>query len=125
MHSLVAICFALACLTLAGCAKSESDQAFDSDANGYMCRKCRAKFSTARSVFAERCPECGAGEITEVMAFVCPADKTVILAPRGLDAVPCTQCGKLVREVKLPQAAELKAWGAAPQPEENVMTSTP
>lgn len=112
-------------LILMGCGGTEKDQAFGSDANGYVCRKCEARFYTDRAVFAEACPNCEAGEITEVMAFVCPADKAVTLAPRGIDIAPCAKCGKPVRELKLPQAAELKAWGAGHQPEEKVAAASP
>lgn len=118
------LCFLLLGLALlpgAGCAKSASEQAFDSDANGYVCAKCGERFYTERSVAAEFCPKCKAGEIEEVMAFVCPEDQQVILAPRSLQAAPCSVCGKLVKEVKLPQASELKAWGASGQEKDSVI----
>lgn len=121
-------CFLLsAILVLAsmGCGKSASDQAFDSDANGYACTQCGEKFYTKRDVAAEFCPKCKAPEIEDVMAFVCPEDQQVILAPRSFQAAPCPTCRKLVKEVKLPQEDELQKWGASKQEPASVMASRP
>ena len=110
----------LLCL-FAACGRNPSQQAFDSNANGYACTSCGQKFYTERSVAAEFCPNCKAAEIEDVMAFVCPDDQQVILAPRTFESAPCPSCRKLVRQVKLPQEAELVAWGASRQEPESVM----
>ena len=112
---------AMLLLLAAGCTKNQTGEAFESNANGYACLKCNERFYTDRSVAAEVCPKCKSPELAEVMGFVCTEDGAVTLVPRGLDLVPCTKCGKPVRELKLPQESELKAWGASRQEKAMVM----
>lgn len=105
---------------LAGCGKSQVDQALDSDANGYLCLKCQAKFYTNRRVFPTRCPACKQPNIEQVMGFVCDADKQMTLGPRGRGALPCEKCGKPASALALPRERDLKAWGAALKSEAEV-----
>ena len=88
------------------------DQALDSDANGYLCRKCQAKFYSDRSVFATRCPDCKEGNPETVLGFVCPDDQQVTFAPRGKGMASCSKCGKTVQGISIPREVDLKKWGA-------------
>lgn len=115
-----AILLSIFVLAVTGCTKSELELAIVSDANGYACRQCGTKFFTETKVFAAHCPKCKSAEIDEVMAFVCPDDKKVTLVPRGPAGVPCSQCGKLVKAMRLPQSTELESWGATLQSGEKV-----
>lgn len=112
LRSRLATCFSLLFLFAAACSKPQTGEAFESDANGYVCLKCDEKFYTDRSVAAEICPKCKSTELSEVMGFACPDDNTVVLIPRGLNAVPCPKCRQFISQLKLPQASELEAWGA-------------
>ena len=103
--------FGLACVLLvllAGCGKDVDD----SDANGYLCRKCNLKFCTDREVFAEHCPGCKGSDIPPVVAYVCDKDGHTTVTPRG-PSVVCEKCRAPLTAIKLPRENELKAWGAA------------
>lgn len=104
----------------AGCGKNQVDQALDSDANGYVCLKCQAKFYTERTVFPTRCPDCRKPNIEQVLGYVCEADKQVTLGPRGRGALACGKCGKATMALSLPRKSDLKAWGAAKKTEAEV-----
>ena len=106
------ICFAMASLLFAGCGKSKIDQALDSDANGYLCLACKAKFYTGRDLFADFCPQCKNGNIQQVVGFVCAADQHRTIAPRGPGFRPCEQCGMTISALSIPREKDLKAWGA-------------
>ncbi|MEI9962459.1 MAG: hypothetical protein WDM76_15450 [Limisphaerales bacterium] len=97
---------------LVSCGKSEVDQALDSDANGFICPNCKAKFYTERNVFATRCPDCQKPRVEMVLGFVCSDDKHITYAARGHGSAACEQCGKVTSNLKIPNEAELKAWGA-------------
>ena len=97
---------------LAGCGKNSVDQALDSDANGYICPGCQARFYTDREVFPTHCPQCQKPKVEPVLGFVCPDDKHVTYAARGHGSAACEQCKKVTASVSIPQEAELKAWGA-------------
>jgi hypothetical protein len=102
-----------ACLWFGGgCVKSSVDRALGSDARGYFCPGCNAKFYTEFDVIADVCPHCKTNAIREVVGFVCSIDQHATLAPRGRGAVPCEQCGKPASKLSLPREAELKAWNA-------------
>lgn len=100
-------------LLLAGCGRGAVDQALDSDANGYQCGQCRARFYTDRDVFADFCPACRSAEIQPVVGFVCADDKHVTIAPRGRGFLKCEQCGKTTSSLCIPRQRDLQAWGAA------------
>lgn len=105
----------LFCLLLAatGCGKSKIDKGLESDANGYACMACNAKFYTAREVFPTYCPQCKQKNIQLVMAVKCPDDQHVTLFPRSRGARGCEKCGKPIAAIFIPGEAELKTWGAA------------
>ena len=102
----------LAIIALAGCKKEPGLAALDSDANGYVCTQCGAKFYTDRKVFAEFCPNCKSTNIRPVVGYVCDKCQHVTLSTQAHTSVTCEQCQALVAASKLPSAAELAAWGA-------------
>jgi hypothetical protein len=97
----------------AGCTKSVSEAALDTDANGYVCRNCQAKFYTERKVFADRCPGCKSMQLSQVVGFVCGTDGAMSVASRGSGAMPCEKCGKVTSSIAIPKESDLKVWGAA------------
>lgn len=114
--SLRLLCSALFVAGLAlgsGCRKNAIDQALESDANGYVCGKCNARFYTAREVFPIHCPQCKEKDILQVVSYICAADKHATVSPRGRAGMPCEKCGKPTAGMGIPREVDLKAWGAA------------
>ena len=107
-------------LTVSGCGKSKADQALDSDANGYICLACNAKFYTDRSVFATRCPACKKPNIEEAVGFVCAADQQTTVGPRGRRSMTCKKCGAATTGRNIPRESDFKAWGATHKSEAEV-----
>ncbi len=103
---------AVLALTFIGCKQSKVDEALDTDANGYQCAKCAAKFYTDRDVFPNTCPQCKQSNIKQVMGFVCSTDKHVTLGVRGRQAVACEKCKRPTSGMAIPRESDLKAWGA-------------
>lgn len=99
-------------VAMSGCGKSQQDAALDSDANGYLCLNCKAKFYTDRKVFANHCPACQKPEVELVVGFVCPEDRHVTYAPRGRGSLACEQCLRMTGNLSIPREKELKSWGA-------------
>lgn len=98
----------------AGCSRQDAvDAALESDANGYLCLSCNAKFYTERMVFASKCPACRNPNIAQAVSFICAGDQQVNLGPRTVRAVPCQQCGKPATGLGLPREKDLQAWGAS------------
>lgn len=112
-RSIAAVAVLLLPVLLAGCGKSEVNQALDSDANGYLCQACKTKFYTERELFADFCPNCQNGDIRQVVGFVCSHDGHVTLAPRGPGFRACEKCGKSTSALSIPREKELQTWGAA------------
>ena len=109
----------VALLLVSGCGKDAAEQASDSDANGYLCRKCNAKLYAERSVFlGPACPKCSQPALTEVVAYLCPADNHLTIRSRSDDraGAACESCGKPVSGMRLPREKELKSWGATKHP---------
>ncbi len=104
----------------AGCGKSSADRALDSDANGYVCLVCKAKFYTDRKVFATCCPDCKKPNLAQAVGFVCAADQQTTVGPRGLRSVPCQKCGAATTGLNIPRESDFKAWGATHKNEAEV-----
>ena len=107
---------ALLTLFLTSCHKDVATKATESDANGYICLKCGAKYYTDSKVFiGPHCPKCNDLSLEEVVGYWCEKDHHLtIRAGRGdpVGAV-CEQCkAPLQNSMLLPHAADLKAWGA-------------
>ena len=99
-------------LAAVGCGRQTDNAALDSDANGFVCLDCQARFYTDRQVFANHCPTCHKTQVDMVVGFVCPSDGHVTYAPRGRGSAECSKCGSRVSNVAIPTKAELVAWGA-------------
>ena len=67
---------------LAGCSRDVTKAAMESDANGYVCIKGH-KFYTNRNLFADKCPQCGTIELSEVYGYVCEVKPTSPQRPPG------------------------------------------
>lgn len=99
-------------LSQTGCKDQQVEQALDSDANGFLCLKCSAKFFTERRVFPSHCPQCKQPDVDQVIAFSCPADKHLTLGARARGSRRCEKCGGATSGMAIPKEADLKAWGA-------------
>src|SRR5262249_27027006 len=122
-HRVLAFHLVILALGLVGCGKSSVSRALQSDANGYVCSACQAKFYTDRSVFADHCPQCKNVAIQPVLGYVCLADKHTTLAPRGRINVRCEQCGGPASGLSIPGEKEYQAWGAAKKSKNEVSGS--
>lgn len=114
------VAMAMGMALLLGCSRSAAEKAFESDARGYFCSECRARFYTEYEVHADVCPKCKSYGIVEVVGFVCAVDEETTLAPRGPGVMVCKKCGKPSSSLKLPEQAELEAWGAVRQTKADV-----
>ena len=103
-----------------GCKKADVDQALNSDANGYVCLSCKAKFYTARKVFATRCPDCKKQTIEQAMGFMCSTDQQMTIGSRSIRSMPCKQCGVNTAALAIPREADFKTWGASSKTEAEV-----
>lgn len=95
-----------------GCKKNQIDSALNSDANGFVCSKCSAKFYLPSDIFPGHCPQCKAPDLEMVMGYVCGVDNHTTIAPRNKRGGTCEKCGKVTTVLSLPREADLKAWGA-------------
>ena len=102
----------LSTFLLGGCGKSRVDQALDSDANGYVCLACNARFYTDRNVFPTRCPDCRKSNIEQAIGFVCTVDQQTTVGPRGRRSVACKKCGAATTGQNIPRESDFRAWGA-------------
>jgi len=108
--------FVLVAIVGPGCKQDVASDASDSDANGYLCQKCDAKFYTDRSVFiGPKCPKCGEDRLVEVVAYRCAKDQFVAFRSARGDGrgITCEKCqASLANAMFLPRAKDLQAWGA-------------
>ena len=110
---------AIVCALL-GCSKEENrGELLNSDANGFLCRQCKFKFLTSRSVYADICPSCKSADVAEVIGFFCDKDQNITLTPKA-KSVNCDKCGTPLGQVRLPTAAQLIAWGAVKKTDSEV-----
>lgn len=112
LKTVLTACVACLLLLLGACGRNQVDSALESDANGFLCVGCKLKFYTERDVFPGHCPQCKQPNVQQVVGFVCAADKTVTVNPRGRGSVPCQKCGQPTSALSIPGENELKAWGA-------------
>jgi DNA-directed RNA polymerase subunit RPC12/RpoP len=102
-------------LLMSGCRRDVAAEASDSDANGYVCQNCGAKFYTDRSVFlTAKCPKCQQDGLVEVVGYECPKDHHITIRARSGDrgSPACEQCQGRPGGMLLPREKQLKAWGA-------------
>lgn len=111
------VLLALLPLLLAGCSKEAGLAAIETDAHGYVCQQCRAKFYTEQKVFLEsRCPKCQQETLVDVIGYWCERDKHLTIRPRisGPEgAAVCEKCGQPLKNAMVsPREKDLLAWGA-------------
>jgi hypothetical protein len=107
-----------------GCSKDSSMDSIETDAHGYLCQQCRAKFYTARKVFLEsKCPKCQQDTLVDVVGYLCEKDQHLTIRPRvagPAGAAICEVCQTPLKNAMVsPRAKDLIAWGAiktGPQP---------
>lgn len=110
--------FCLAVLTsaLAGCTKDPGVAAIETDANGFLCLKCGAKFYTDRTVFiGPKCPQCNETTLKQTVGYYCEKDQhlTIRAAEGDRQGAVCEKCqAHLANAMKSPREKDYKAWGA-------------
>jgi hypothetical protein len=108
---------ALVGFLMGGCSKDPSMEAIETDAHGYLCQHCRAKFYTDRNVFLEsKCPKCHQETLVDVIGYMCQKDNHLTIRPRVLGpegAAICEVCRMHLKDAKVaPREKDLLAWGA-------------
>jgi len=110
------LCLAALLACLNGCKKDASFEAIDTDANGYLCLKCGAKYYTERTVFmGPKCPKCNEEKLTQVVGYYCEKDKHMTIRSGHGDrqGAVCERCqAQLVNAMRMPREKDLKEWGA-------------
>src|SRR5258706_1155046 len=103
-------------LIFASCTKDVAQEASNSDANGYVCLSCGARFYSDRSNFrGPGCPRCNQNKLVEVIGFRCPKDQHMTMQARAggrQEAAVCEICKTPLAGMSLPRERDLKAWGA-------------
>lgn len=102
---------------LSGCGKDPSTQSIETDAHGYLCLKCNAKFYTgAREFLESKCPKCQQDTLADVTGYWCEKDRHLSIRPRisgPAGASTCDQCGQTLKNAMVsPRQKDLVAWGA-------------
>jgi len=114
----LAVLLSLATLVTAftACNKDAGLAAIETDANGYVCLKCGAKFYTERTVFmGSKCPQCNQTTLAQTVGYYCEKDKHITIRAREGDreGVVCEKCqAHLGGAMKEPLEKDYKAWGA-------------
>ena len=111
------LALAITTLLLGGCGKDPALAAIESDAYGFQCLKCKAKFFTGRkSPLGSKCPKCHEDYIADAIGYWCEKDKhlTIRLKVSGPEgAAVCEQCGATLKNAMIsPKQNDLVAWGA-------------
>jgi hypothetical protein len=119
------LCLPLVLLFLNGCHRDAAVDAGDSDANGYLCRRCGLKFYTDRKLFAEHCPKCQSTDVPSVIGFVCARDNHTTLTTAGQKSAVCELCQSRVTAIRLPREADLRNWGAVKAKPAEVLGNNP
>jgi DNA-directed RNA polymerase subunit RPC12/RpoP len=109
----------LLCLFVCGltaCNREAGVSAIETDANGYICLKCGAKFYTERTVFmGSQCPQCKENTLTQTVGYYCEKDQHLTIRAREGDprGAVCEKCkAHLMNAMKEPREKDYKAWGA-------------
>jgi hypothetical protein len=110
-------CMATLVLALAGCSEDPALDSMQSDANGFMCTSCGAKFYTARKDYMEaQCPKCDQYTVQDVIGYNCVKCKHITLRPKvagPAGAAICEKCGAHLQNAMVsPRQTDLVAWGA-------------
>lgn len=102
----------LCAVMISGCSKNPAESSIDSDANGFVCNKCGAKFYTRSPLFADHCPSCKSTDLRQVVGFLCYKDQHLTLVPQGPRSIACEKCGAVATGLKMPRQSEFASWGA-------------
>lgn len=98
------------------CSKDPGMEAIETDANGYLCLKCGAKFYTDRKVFLEKCPKCKQDSLADATGYMCKKDHHLTVRPKvsgSEGASVCELCGMNLKNAMFePHKKDLEAWGA-------------
>ncbi len=115
-RGMILFCLAGLLAGLMGCQKDAGMAAIDTDANGYICLKCGAKFYTERTVFmGSQCPQCKENTLTQTVGYYCEKDQHLTIRAREGDprGAVCEKCeAHLANAMKAPREKDYKAWGA-------------
>jgi hypothetical protein len=108
---------ALVGFLIGGCSKQADLPAIETDAHGYLCQQCGAKFSTDRKVFLEsKCPKCQQYTLADVVGYICQKDNHLTIRPKvpGPEgAAICEVCQMHLKDAMVsPHKKDLLAWGA-------------
>jgi DNA-directed RNA polymerase subunit RPC12/RpoP len=110
------LCLAVLAASLTGCTKDPGVAAIETDANGFLCLKCGAKFYTDRSVFiGPKCPQCNENTLNQTVGYYCEKDQhlTIRASENDRQGPVCEKCqARLVNAMKSPHEKDYKAWGA-------------
>jgi hypothetical protein len=111
----------LALFLIGGCSKQADMSAIETDAHGYLCQKCGAKFYTGRKVFMEsQCPKCQQYTLVDVVGYMCLQDHHLTILPRitgPQGTAICEVCqAHLTNAMASPHQKDLIAWGATKAP---------
>jgi hypothetical protein len=117
VRGLPLVLLALAAFLIGGCSKDAGMAVIETDAHGYLCQQCRAKFYTERKVFLEsKCPKCQQDTLSDVTGYWCEKDHHLTIRPRvsGPEgASVCETCGMHLKNAMVsPREKDLLAWGA-------------
>jgi DNA-directed RNA polymerase subunit RPC12/RpoP len=115
-RQLILLCLAALVIGLCGCNADPGLAAIETDANGYLCLKCGAKFYTERKVFmGSKCPQCGQSTLMQTVGYYCEKDQHLTIRARegDRDGAVCEKCqAHLANSMKEPRKKDYKAWGA-------------
>jgi hypothetical protein len=102
--------------SLTACTKDAGVAAIETDANGYLCLKCGAKFYTERTVFmGSKCPQCKQDTLMQTVGYFCDKDQhlTIRASEGDRQGAICEKCqATLINAMKSPREKDYKAWGA-------------
>ncbi len=108
---------ALVGFLIGGCSKQDGMSAIETDAHGYLCQNCGAKFYTGRRAFLEsKCPKCQQFTLVDVVGYMCEKDHHLTIRPKvpGPEgAAICEVCKTPLKNAMVsPREKDLVAWGA-------------
>jgi len=104
--------------SLTACNKDPGLAAIETDANGYLCLKCGAKFYTERTVFmGSKCPQCNENTLRQTVGYYCEKDQHLtIRAGEGDRQGPvCEKCQAHLANAMKSRAKRIIKPGARPR----------
>jgi DNA-directed RNA polymerase subunit RPC12/RpoP len=115
--ALCAVASICAAIAITGCKPDQGYAAMETDAHGYVCLNCNAKFFTGQKEFLEsKCPKCQQETLADVVGYLCVKDQHLTIRPKTSGpegAAVCEKCGTHLKDAMVsPREKDLKAWGA-------------